>query len=466
MNEQENRFNNEPVLSAEAAPDTGRGAAGPSTYAGDTPPGPAPDFRAAGASAPPPPYAGAGPGTAYGAPPPGVYNVPAPAGLPNPATAFVLGFLPGVGAMYNGQFAKGIANIAIFAVLVSFADHISGVFGIFIAGWIAFMVFDAYQTARARRFGLPIPNAFGLNDLGERFGFGPNAGWQGPAPSNGGPSTAAPPAGYRIDPQGTVYPAAPPSAPAPPYPADPYTGPAAYSSQQPPPPYSYAAASSSAPPAPAGYPYVHDPRAGAATYAYAPYAPPPMPDWTMPPPPPLNSTYTDPASVRPATGLASVPTGALWLIGLGLLALLGSVRGFRYVNGEFTAAFLLIAFGAFLLVRKWQQMDGLSVEGSAQRRWLLINNMRGPALFLIAGLLTLLQAVRLLNWGQSWPFLLIFIGVWILIERLSFNRVAEENFAFAAGPVPVTPPASGSQRGFAPSVVPSGDESTTDKEGR
>ena len=41
------------------------------------------------------------------------------AGTPNPAAAAVLGLIPGVGAMYNGQFFKGLIHVVIFAVLVS-----------------------------------------------------------------------------------------------------------------------------------------------------------------------------------------------------------------------------------------------------------------------------------------------------------------------------------------------------------
>src|ERR1700747_2018822 len=75
---------------------------------------------------------GAAPGApAAGAPgtyPPGVI---APGG-PNPGTAFALGFIPGVGAMYNGQFIKGMIHVLIFAILVVIAQH-EGFFGIFVA---------------------------------------------------------------------------------------------------------------------------------------------------------------------------------------------------------------------------------------------------------------------------------------------------------------------------------------------
>jgi len=43
--------------------------------------------------------------------------IPPPASGPNPAAAAWLGLIPGVGAMYNGQFVKGFIHVAVFAVL-------------------------------------------------------------------------------------------------------------------------------------------------------------------------------------------------------------------------------------------------------------------------------------------------------------------------------------------------------------
>ena len=79
--------------------------------------------------------------------------------------------------MYNGQVAKGFAHLVIFAVLVFLSDHASDLFGVFVAGWIFYQAFEAYHTAKARRDGLPLPDPFGLNDIGERMGFGKN--WPG-----------------------------------------------------------------------------------------------------------------------------------------------------------------------------------------------------------------------------------------------------------------------------------------------
>jgi hypothetical protein len=91
----------------------------------------------------------------------------------HPLLAGLLGFIPGVGAMYNGQFAKALAHVLIFAVFVSLSDK-SALFGLLVAAWIFYQVFDAAQTAKARRDGLPLPNPFGLNDLGAKLGMAPN----------------------------------------------------------------------------------------------------------------------------------------------------------------------------------------------------------------------------------------------------------------------------------------------------
>ena len=101
-------------------------------------------------------------------------------GAPSPGLAAFLGLIPGVGAMYNGQFIKGLVHVVIFAVLVS-AAHVYGIFGLFIAGWIFYQVFEAYHTAKARRDGEPLPDPLGLNEVGNWFSPGGRA-QQGPQP--------------------------------------------------------------------------------------------------------------------------------------------------------------------------------------------------------------------------------------------------------------------------------------------
>jgi len=82
---------------------------------------------------------------------------PSPAGA-SPGLAFVLGLIPGVGAIYNGQYAKGVIHVVIFGLLISLlnsgaASDFEPLFGLLIAIWLAYMPFEAYHTARKRQMG-------------------------------------------------------------------------------------------------------------------------------------------------------------------------------------------------------------------------------------------------------------------------------------------------------------------------
>ena len=139
-------------------------------------------------------------------PPPGSTAVPPgverPSGLPRPGVAAVLGFIPGVGAMYNGEFAKGFVHVLIFATLIWMTDHISGIFGLGIAAFVIYMPIEAYQTARAREMGLPAPDPFGFNNL---F----SAGFGTPKPAAGPPASPVAPANT-VMPPGEAPPPVPP----------------------------------------------------------------------------------------------------------------------------------------------------------------------------------------------------------------------------------------------------------------
>ena len=74
-------------------------------------------------------------------------------GAPSPATAAVLGLIPGVGAMYNGQYFKALIHVVIFAVLVSMADHYRA------PGWFTRNVFNRLVAFLTRQ---------GISVLGSR----------------------------------------------------------------------------------------------------------------------------------------------------------------------------------------------------------------------------------------------------------------------------------------------------------
>ena len=83
----------------------------------------------------------------------------------SPGLAALLGFIPGVGAMYNGEYAKGFIHVLIFATLIWAANNINELFGLAIAAFVIYMPIEAYQTAKARMLGLQPPDPFGFNNL-------------------------------------------------------------------------------------------------------------------------------------------------------------------------------------------------------------------------------------------------------------------------------------------------------------
>ena len=200
-----------------------------------------------------------------GAPfPPGV---PVPSSGPNPALATILGVIPGVGAMYNGQFVKAMIHVLVFVILIAITDQ-HDFFGFFIAAWVLYQIFDANQTAKARRDGMPLPDPFGINELANRLG-----NQNPPAPPTG--TVPGAPVGY-----------------------------------PPPPPY---------PPPP------NPPAASFVGGSYAPYSPPATP--FTPPGAPFPPTPPFPDVQPPFHDAArrSEPVGAIVLIVLGLLFLFGTL---------------------------------------------------------------------------------------------------------------------------------------------
>ena len=89
------------------------------------------------------------------------YNPPPSNSAISPGVAFVLGLIPGVGAIYNGQYAKGLVHVAVIGLAISLlsSDAANGyeplVVLLMVAFW-AYMPFEAYHTAQARLAGHPV----------------------------------------------------------------------------------------------------------------------------------------------------------------------------------------------------------------------------------------------------------------------------------------------------------------------
>lgn len=358
---------------------------------------------------------------AAGYPPPPPVPPPPPISFhtPSPGMAGFLGLIPGVGAMYNGQFAKGVVHLVVFAVLVSLTDNVNGIFGLFVAGWVFYMAFEAFHTARARRDGLPLPDPFGWNNIGERMGFGKGWGTMNPGgapvppPSAAnpytGPATGAgadwvgyvPPTNFATTPQGGVAvdnPVPPPAASAP-YPAgsyvaEPVTAQAAHST-----PYTQVPYASAPPYAP--------------TFGSAPYG-------------------VDPTAV-PVSSARRFPVGAIWLIALGLLFLLGNISPALQFSWRWLVPAGLALLAVWMVVRRLGYLRRDRALYQRPPLGSLICGLRAPVVLMTLAILIALQSAYILTLGQTWPVLLIAFGGMLVLERTAGR-------GFAAPTVPVTSP--------------------------
>lgn len=228
---------------------------------------------------------------------------------PNPAVAAALGVIPGVGAMYNGQFLKGFVHVFIFAILVSTASHF-GIFGLFIAAWVIYQSFEAYHVAKARRDGQPLPDPLGLNEISNWL----NPGGRGQNPPPGAVNPNASPGFGQAGPYQAPYQGPyPPQGGQPPYQEAPWQA-----------PFQGPGAMPGAGPG-AGYPN--------------PGAP------GMPPAPPVYWRRKE-------------PVGAVILIALGLLFLVGQLDLFSGKVFDLTWPLILIGLGVWLVVRRFQDSQG------------------------------------------------------------------------------------------------------------
>ena len=138
---------------------------------------------ASAAPTPPPPPIPEKPHVAYTSSaslytPPSPYTAPKPRvadpGV-HPGLALMLGFAPGVGAIYNGQYAKGLVHAVVFGLLISVANNVhngglEGLVGVMIATWVIYQAFEAYHTARKRRFGQQVEEFSSLFDVKPHHG--------------------------------------------------------------------------------------------------------------------------------------------------------------------------------------------------------------------------------------------------------------------------------------------------------
>jgi len=125
-----------------------------------------------------------------GTPAPSAPYAPGPGGAPrmqtgsgpHPGLAGILaGFFPfGVGAVYCGQYIKGLVHLVIFILLIvgqvnATSDALHVVLGLTIGAYYFYQLIDAIRCAKAIQAGQTAPDPFGLNTMfgpGERIDVG------------------------------------------------------------------------------------------------------------------------------------------------------------------------------------------------------------------------------------------------------------------------------------------------------
>jgi hypothetical protein len=106
-------------------------------------------------------------GLVFGAP------APRPPGRPTtsrPGAALVLGFIPGLGAVYNGEYVKALIHVCIFGgIIAGLSSDIPGsydaILAIALGCFYFYMPIDAYRVAKARETGETPPDPLSFGSL-------------------------------------------------------------------------------------------------------------------------------------------------------------------------------------------------------------------------------------------------------------------------------------------------------------
>lgn len=341
---------------------------------------------------------------------------------PNPPLAGWLGLIPGVGAMYNGQYPKGVLHLIVFVVLVSLADNLNWVLWWLVWGWIFYQAFDAYHTAQARRDGRPLPDPFGWNEWTDRMGGG--RAW--PPPTHDHAVTRQDTSAFRESYARTAPPPPPHTPPAGPTSAEAATSESTYAEST---TEAWHRASNPSVTSDFVRDYVSPPSFESATfdpargeafgYAVGPTSVPYTPTFT-------GATVPVPDPV-PSSGPGKFPTAAAWLIGLGLLFLFGNlVPSWRLTDRWLVPLFLAgIALWTgtrriTLLSRSASVATGMATSAPTLSR--AARALLGPSLLFTLAVLLTLQTAGVLYMRHSWPVLLIVWGALLVLERSRLPR--------------------------------------------
>jgi hypothetical protein len=109
---------------------------------------------------------------------------------------------------------------------------------------------------------------------------------------------------------------------------------------------------------------------------------------------------------------SKVPTGAIVLIGLGVLFLLHTLGIFDLNMGRIWPIFL-IALGGWLFARSWGL---ISSQGRCYCERCRTRGLMWPAVLVTIGFLSLLEEFTRYDWNRTWPVLILVIGIVMLLR--------------------------------------------------
>jgi hypothetical protein len=136
----------------------------------------------------------------------------------------------------------------------------------------------------------------------------------------------------------------------------------------------------------------------------------------VPPPDPFGLAQAFGAGEK--IDASKIPTGAIVLIGLGVLFLLHTMGVFDLNFGRMWPIFL-IALGGWLFARCW------GLVSSTDRCYCERCRTRGlmwPAILVTFGVLSLLEDFTRYDWNRTWPVLILVIGIVMLLRSNASSR--------------------------------------------
>ncbi len=83
----------------------------------------------------------------------------------SPVLAFLLGFIPGLGAIYNGEYNKAIIHVVVFGAIIlgvasDLGESLQGLLIFALCVFPFYMAIDAMRSAKAKATGQPLADPF------------------------------------------------------------------------------------------------------------------------------------------------------------------------------------------------------------------------------------------------------------------------------------------------------------------